>query len=57
VEPTVSSGYRDIILGWHMSAFEQILTYCRFNGRLYAAIGSATLRFDRETGKPTLVPK
>ncbi len=34
-------GYRDIIVGWHMSAFETDLTYFRFDGRIYRNIGAA----------------
>jgi hypothetical protein len=43
IEPTTSQGYRDIILGWHMSAFEAALSYFRFDGRSYHSISDATL--------------
>lgn len=56
IEPTASKGYRDIILGWHMSAFEASLSYFRFDGKSYRRIGAATLRFD-ENGTSTLIPQ
>ena len=43
LEPTFSHGYRDIVLGWHMSAAQTDLKYFRFDGRVYRAISSATL--------------
>jgi hypothetical protein len=55
VEPTTSSGYRDIVLGWHMSAFEADLSYFRFDGKFYRAIGSATFRED-EDGTQRIIP-
>jgi hypothetical protein len=43
VQHTSHNGYNDIVLGWHMSAFETDLSYFRFNGRSYKSIGNATL--------------
>lgn len=56
IEPTTSKGYRDIILGWHMSAFEAGLGYFRFDDRSYRRIGTASLRKD-ENGTSTLIPE
>jgi hypothetical protein len=56
VQKTASHGYPDIILGWHMSAAEQILSYFRFDGKLYHQIAGATLDSD-ELGKETLTPQ
>jgi hypothetical protein len=59
VQPNPHSVYSDIVLGWHMSAFESDLTYFRFNGHSYNSIGSAILKFDEGggDGKGTLTPK
>jgi hypothetical protein len=57
IQPTVSHGYRDIILGWHMGAFDQNLTYFRFDGKHYDAIGVAQLITDPDTEKTTLTPR
>ncbi len=46
VEPAPHQGFRDIVVGWHMSAYEAGLTYFRFDGQSYRRIGSATLRTD-----------
>jgi hypothetical protein len=43
---TSSKGYRDVVLGWHLSAFETGLAYFRFDGRVYRRLGSATLYED-----------
>jgi hypothetical protein len=58
VQPNPHSAYSDIVLGWHMSAFESDLTYFRFNGHSYNSIGSATLKFGEGggDGKGTLIP-
>ena len=47
-------GYRDIVVGWHMSAFEADLTYFRFDGKMYKNIGTAEAIAD-EHG-PRIVP-
>jgi hypothetical protein len=41
VVPGRSALYPDLILGWHMSAFESDLTWLRFNGRGYHTISKA----------------
>jgi hypothetical protein len=46
VQSSASHGYKDLVLGWHMSAFEAGLNYLRFNGKWYEPIGSATLTTD-----------
>jgi hypothetical protein len=43
VLPTTSHGYPDIVTGWHMSAFEAVLSYMRFDGKSYRSISGATL--------------
>lgn len=55
VEPNASSGYRDIVLGWHLSAFEAGLSYFRFDGKSYRLISSATSRED-DDGTPRIIP-
>ena len=50
IEPTTSKGFRDIILGWHMSAMETGLAYFRFDGKSYRRISSATLNSDDDGG-------
>jgi hypothetical protein len=56
VQPSSHSGYNDIVLGWHMSAFESGRSYFRFNGRSYKPIASATLKSDGDN-KGTIIPK
>jgi hypothetical protein len=46
IQATKSHGYKDIVLGWHMSAAEARLGYFRFDGRTYRLIATAT-RTDR----------
>jgi len=55
VEPTTGNGYRDIVLGWHMSAFEAGLSYFRFDGKSYRSISSATSRA-AEDGTERIIP-
>jgi hypothetical protein len=55
VQPTLSHGYPDIVLGWHMSAREAPLSYFRFDGKRYRRIGSATLKSD-DDGNSKIVP-
>jgi hypothetical protein len=43
--------YPDVILGWHMSAEESSLSYFRFKGTRYRALGQATLKGDGDEGK------
>jgi hypothetical protein len=56
VQPTSSSGYPDIILGWHMSAREADLSYFRFEGKSYRQIGKAKLQTD-DAGNQKIVPE
>ncbi len=41
IQPATSHGYRDIILGWSMGAGGGTLSYFRYDGKSYRAIGSA----------------
>jgi hypothetical protein len=52
---TSHSEYKDIVLGWHMSAFEANLAYFRFDGRFYKVIASATLKSEGD-GIGTILP-
>jgi hypothetical protein len=55
IQPSMSYGYRDIVLGWHMSAAEAGLSYFRFDGKKYRCIGNATSMAD-ENGNAKIVP-
>jgi hypothetical protein len=55
VQPTMSHGYPDIVLGWHMSAGEAGLSYFRFDGKSYHLISTASLLADDE-GNQKIVP-
>jgi hypothetical protein len=55
VQPTSSHGYRDIILGWHMSGREFGLSYFRFDGKTYRTVGTADAVFDDDE-KLTITP-
>jgi hypothetical protein len=41
IQPSMSHGYHDLVLGWHMAVDNYNLTYFRFDGKTYAAIGRA----------------
>ena len=41
IQPTVSHGYHDLVLGWHLGADNYNLSYFRFDGKAYVAIGRA----------------
>jgi hypothetical protein len=56
IQPTLSHGYPDIILGWHMSGAEAGLSYMRFDGNLYRSVGNASLVSNPETGYQKIVP-
>ena len=56
VQPTMSHGYPDIVLGWHMSAAEANLSYFRFDGKSYHLISTASLLADDEQNEK-IVPK
>lgn len=53
IEPTMSKGYRDVIVGWHAGGGQTALTYFQFNGRTYKSISTATLTYD-ERGNPRI---
>lgn len=48
IQSSSSHGYRDIVLGWHMSAREAALSYFQFDGRIYRNAGSASMLFDED---------
>jgi hypothetical protein len=56
IQPTTSHGFRDLVLGWHMSAFETNLSYFRFDGACYQRIGAATKLTD-ENSSEKIIPK
>ncbi len=56
IPETASNGFRDLVLGWHMSAREGGLTYFRFDGMSYQAIGQATYSSD-DDGNVKIIPK
>lgn len=41
IQPTVTKGYHDLVLGWHWSAAETGLTYFQFNGTTYDSVSRA----------------
>jgi len=55
VQTTASKGYRDIVLGWHISAREAGLGWFRFNGARYQRLSNATLKRD-DNGNETVTP-
>jgi hypothetical protein len=51
-----ATSFRDVVLGWHMSARESNLSYFRFDGTSYQLIRSAQIVFDEDgVGKITTV--
>jgi hypothetical protein len=56
IQPTVSHGLRDLVLGWHMGASETGLSYFRFDGAFYRPIGAAILTGDAD-GNAKIVPQ
>jgi len=56
IQQTSSHGFRDLVLGWHMSARETELTYFRFTGKSYQAIGQANY-FTDGNGSGKIIPK
>jgi len=52
---TANKGYRDVVTGWHDSAFEAGLAYFRFDGIRYRKLSQATARWD-DDGKETIIP-
>jgi len=57
VQPTLSHGYPDIVLGWHMSGAEASLSYFRFDGRFYHRISTASLLSDDEQNEKIVPTK
>ena len=55
VQPTSSGGYKDVVLGWHISAQEASLSYFRFDGKRYKLVSGATLR-DDDLGHADIIP-
>jgi hypothetical protein len=47
-QPSMTHGYHDLVLGWHMGAGETILTYFQFNGRSYVSVSRAADLCDGE---------
>jgi hypothetical protein len=56
IQQTTSHGFRDLVLGWHMSAGQNDLSYFRFDGKSYQRIGTATHLTD-EDGAEKIIPK
>jgi hypothetical protein len=56
IQSTSSHGFRDLVLGWHMSAGEADLSYFRFDGTSYQRIGAATQLTDAD-GAEKIIPK
>jgi hypothetical protein len=44
VQPHSSHGLRDFVIGWHMGIDELPLTYLRYDGHVYRAVGSVDLK-------------
>jgi hypothetical protein len=55
VQPSSSKGYKDIVLGWHVSAREAGLSYFRFNGTRYDLLSGAGIKWD-DSGHATITP-
>jgi len=55
IQETSSHGFRDLVLGWHMSAREGGLTYFRFDGTSYQAVGQATYLSDDDGSEKIIV--
>jgi hypothetical protein len=53
IQPSTSHGYHDLVLGWHMGAFDQELSYFRFDGKSYHRVGQAS-RLTDENGKAAI---
>jgi len=54
IQPEKHNGLADIVVGWHMSAFEADLSYFRFDGHIYRKATTATIS-DRN-GSPQITP-
>ena len=56
IEPATSKGYRDVVAGWHISAWVTGLSYFRFDGTSYRLISRARVISD-ERGNHKVVPE
>lgn len=57
IQPSVSNGYKDVVLGWHQGLGDTGLVYFRFDGTAYRQIGGATLSYSKDDeGIPKIVP-
>jgi hypothetical protein len=56
IQETTSHGFRDLVLGWHMSAGETDLNYFRFDGTSYKWLGAAS-QFKDADGTEKIIPK
>jgi hypothetical protein len=56
IQERTSHGFRDLVVGWHMSAFETNLSYFRFDGACYQLTGAATHVTD-ENGAEKIIPQ
>ena len=56
IQQTSSHGFRDLVVGWHMSAGQNDLSYFRFDGTSYRRISAATHLTD-EDGAEKIIPK
>jgi hypothetical protein len=41
IQPSISHGYHDLVLGWHMGASDTILTFFQFDGESYNSVSRA----------------
>lgn len=56
IQETSSHGFRDLVVGWRMSAVENDLSYFRFDGTGYQRIAEATQN-TVEDGVENIIPK
>jgi len=56
VRDTSSHGFRDVVTGWHMSAFEEALAVYRWNGAKYEQVDCYNAKFDlNDDGKAPVI--
>ena len=55
IESSKSHGFKDLVLGWHMSAGEADLSYFKFDGKMYRLVATAKWT-DDEDGKRSIIP-
>jgi hypothetical protein len=56
IQPATSHGFRDLVVGWHVSAAETGLSYFRFDGTSYQRISTAT-QITVENSAVKIIPK